>query len=125
MNGETVSGWQEVTPGSDLELTFKPDSDRNVKQVVVDGEKMEFIDSYTLENVSAWSAGTHTVEVTFGSRDIEITAVPGKRSIWASIPCSIIRPLKLLSISPYQMVLQGTRQAYRTTRFPSRRTDKP
>ena len=76
MNGETVSGWQEVTPGSDLELTFKPDSDRNVKQVVVDGEKMEFIDSYTLENVSAWSAGTHTVEVTFGSRDIEITANP-------------------------------------------------
>ena len=76
MNGETVSGWQEITPGSDLELTFKPDSDRNVKQVVVDGEKMEFIDSYTLENVSAWSAGTHTVEVTFGSRDIEITANP-------------------------------------------------
>lgn len=37
---------------------------------------MEFIDSYTLENVSAWSAGTHTVEVTFGSRDIEITANP-------------------------------------------------
>ena len=76
MDGKDVSGWQEVTPGSDLELTFKPDSDRNVKQVVVDGEKMEFIDSYTLENVSAWSAGTHTVEVTFGSRDIEITANP-------------------------------------------------
>ena len=65
MNGEAVSGWQKVTPGSDLSLTFTP-GDSNVKQVVVDGEKMEFIDSYTLENVSAWSAGTHTVEVTFG-----------------------------------------------------------
>ena len=76
MNDEAVSGWQKVTPGSDLSLTFTPDAGRNVKEVVVDGEKMEFIDSYTLENVSAWSADTHTVEVTFGSRDIEITANP-------------------------------------------------
>ena len=74
MNGEAVSGWQKVTPGSDLSLTFTPNTDRNVKEVVVDGEKMEFIDSYTLKNVSAWSAGTHTVEVTFGSRDISINA---------------------------------------------------
>ena len=76
MNGEAVSGWQKVTPGSDLSLTFTPGGDSNVKEVVVDGEKMEFIDSYTLEDVSAWSADTHTVEVTFGSRDIEITANP-------------------------------------------------
>lgn len=76
MNGEAVSGWQKVTPGSDLSLTFTPGGDSNVKEVVVDGEKMELIDSYTLENVSAWSADTHTVEVTFGSRDIEITANP-------------------------------------------------
>lgn len=76
MNDGEVSGWQKVTPGSDLSLTFTPDAGRNVKEVVVDGEKMEFIDSYTLENVSAWSADTHTVEVTFGSRDIEITANP-------------------------------------------------
>lgn len=76
MNDGEVSGWQKVTPGSDLSLTFTPGGDSNVKEVVVDGEKMEFIDSYTLEDVSAWSAGTHTVEVTFGSRDIEITANP-------------------------------------------------
>ncbi len=76
MNDGEVSGWQKVTPGDDLELAFTPGGDSNVKEVVVDGEKMEFIDSYTLENVSAWSAGTHTVEVTFGSRDIEITANP-------------------------------------------------
>lgn len=74
MNGEAVSGWQKVTPGDDLSLTFTPGGDSNVKQVVVDGEKMEFIDSYTLKNVSAWSAGAHTVEVTFGSRDISINA---------------------------------------------------
>lgn len=74
MNDGEVSGWQKVTPGSDLSLTFTPDAGRNVKEVVVDGEKMEFIDSYTLENVSAWSAGAHTVEVTFGSRDISIKA---------------------------------------------------
>ena len=74
MNGQEVSGWQKVTPGSDLSLTFTPNTDRNVKEVVVDGEKMEFIDSYTLKNVSAWSAGAHTVEVTFGSRDISINA---------------------------------------------------
>ena len=74
MNDGEVSGWQKVTPGSDLSLTFTPDAGRNVKEVVVDGEKMEFIDSYTLKNVSAWSAGTHTVEVTFGSRDISINA---------------------------------------------------
>ena len=74
MNGEAVSGWQKVTPGSDLSLTFTPGGDSNVKEVVVDGEKMEFIDSYTLEDVSAWSADTHTVEVTFGSRDISINA---------------------------------------------------
>ena len=74
MNDGEVSGWQKVTPGSDLSLTFTPNTDRNVKEVVVDGEKMEFIDSYTLKNVSAWSAGTHTVEVTFGSRDISINA---------------------------------------------------
>lgn len=74
MNGQEVSGWQKVTPGSDLSLTFTPDAGRNVKEVVVDGEKMEFIDSYTLKNVSAWSAGAHTVEVTFGSRDISINA---------------------------------------------------
>ena len=43
-------------------------------QALPKGEKMEFIDSYTLKNVSAWSAGTHTVEVTFGSRDISINA---------------------------------------------------
>ena len=76
MNDGEVSGWQKVTPGSDLSLTFTPDAGRNVKEVVVDGEKMEFIDSYTLENVSAWSAGAHTVEVTFGSRNIEISAKP-------------------------------------------------
>lgn len=76
MNGQEVSGWQKVTPGDDLSLIFTPNTDRNVKEVVVDGEKMEFIDSYTLKNVSAWSADTHTVEVTFGSRDIEITANP-------------------------------------------------
>ena len=76
MNGQEVSGWQKVTPGDDLSLIFTPNTDRNVKEVVVDGEKMEFIDSYTLENVSAWSAGTHTVEVTFGSRNIEISAKP-------------------------------------------------
>ena len=76
MNGQEVSGWQKVTPGDDLELAFTPGGDNNVKEVVVDGEKMEFIDSYTLENVSAWSADTHTVEVTFGSRDIEISAKP-------------------------------------------------
>ena len=74
MNGEAVSGWQKVTPGDDLSLIFTPNTDRNVKEVVVDGEKMEFIDSYTLKNVSAWSAGAHTVEVTFGSRDISINA---------------------------------------------------
>lgn len=74
MNDEAVSGWQKVTPGDDLELAFTPGGDNNVKEVVVDGEKMEFIDSYTLKNVSAWSAGTHTVEVTFGSRDISINA---------------------------------------------------
>ena len=74
MDGKEVSGWQKVTPGDDLSLTFTPGGDSNVKQVVVDGEKMEFIDSYTLENVCAWSAGTHTVEVTFGSRDISINA---------------------------------------------------
>lgn len=74
MNGQEVSGWQKVTPGDDLSLIFTPNTDRNVKEVVVDGEKMEFIDSYTLENVSAWSAGAHTVEVTFGSRDISINA---------------------------------------------------
>ena len=76
MNDGEVSGWQKVTPGDDLELAFTPGGDNNVKEVVVDGEKMEFIDSYTLENVSAWSADTHTVEVTFGSRDIEISAKP-------------------------------------------------
>ena len=76
MNDGEVSGWQKVTPGSDLSLTFTPGGDSNVKEVVVDGEKMEFIDSYTLENVSAWSAGAHTVEVTFGSRNIEISAKP-------------------------------------------------
>ena len=74
MDGKEVSGWQKVTPGDDLSLIFTPNTDRNVKEVVVDGEKMEFIDSYTLKNVSAWSAGTHTVEVTFGSRDISINA---------------------------------------------------
>ena len=74
MNGQEVSGWQKVTPGDDLSLIFTPNTDRNVKEVVVDGEKMEFIDSYTLEDVSAWSADTHTVEVTFGSRDISINA---------------------------------------------------
>lgn len=74
MNDGEVSGWQKVTPGSDLSLTFTPGGDSNVKQVVVDGEKMEFIDSYTLENVRAWREGTHTVEVTFGSRDISINA---------------------------------------------------
>ena len=74
MDGKEVSGWQKVTPGSDLSLTFTPGGDSNVKEVVVDGEKMEFIDSYTLEDVSAWSADTHTVEVTFGSRDISINA---------------------------------------------------
>ena len=76
MNGKTVSGWQNVTPGDDLELTFTPGDDRNVKEVVIDGEKMESIDSYTLENVKAWGKGIHTVEVTFGSRNIEISAVP-------------------------------------------------
>ena len=74
MDGKEVSGWQKVTPGDDLSLIFTPNTDRNVKEVVVDGEKMEFIDSYTLKNVSAWSADTHTVEVTFGSRDISINA---------------------------------------------------
>lgn len=74
MDGKGVSGWQKVTPGDDLSLTFTPGGDSNVKQVVVDGEKMEFIDSYTLKNVSAWSVGAHTVEVTFGSRDISINA---------------------------------------------------
>ena len=74
MDGKGVSGWQKVTPGDDLSLIFTPNADRNVKEVVVDGEKMEFIDSYTLKNVSAWSAGAHTVEVTFGSRDISINA---------------------------------------------------
>lgn len=74
MNGQEVSGWQKVTPGDDLSLIFTPNTDSNVKEVVVDGEKMEFIDSYTLEDVSAWSADTHTVEVTFGSRDISINA---------------------------------------------------
>ena len=76
MDGKEVSGWQKVAPGSDLSMTFTPGSDSNVKEVVVDGKKMELIDSYTLKDVSAWSAGTHTVEVTFGSRDIEITANP-------------------------------------------------
>ena len=56
MDGKEVSGWQKVTPGDDLSLTFTPGGDSNVKEVVVDGEKMEFIDSYTLKNVSAWSA---------------------------------------------------------------------
>lgn len=74
MDGHEVSGWQKVTPGADLALIFTPAAGRNVKEVVVDGEEMEFIDSYTLENVSVWSAGTHTVEVTFGSRDISINA---------------------------------------------------
>ncbi len=74
MDGHEVSGWQKVTPGSDLSLTFTPNASHNVKEVVVDGEKMEFIDSYTLKNVNAWSVGTHTVEVTFGSRDISINA---------------------------------------------------
>ena len=31
MNGEAVSGWQKVTPGSDLSLTFTPGGDSNVK----------------------------------------------------------------------------------------------
>ena len=51
MNDEAVSWWQKVTPGSNLELVFAPGGDSNVKKVVVDGEKMEFIYNYTLENV--------------------------------------------------------------------------
>lgn len=76
MDGKEVSGWQKAAPGSNLELVFAPGGDSNVKKVVVDGEKMEFIYNYTLENVRAWREGTHTVEVTFGSRNIEISASP-------------------------------------------------
>ena len=76
MNDTTVSGFQKVTAGEDLELTFTPGNNNKVKEVVVDGEKLEAIDSYTLSEVSAWGRGIHTVEVTFQSRDIEITANP-------------------------------------------------
>ena len=51
MDGKEVSGWQKAAPGSNLELVFAPGGDSNVKKVVVDGEKMEFIYNYTLENV--------------------------------------------------------------------------
>ena len=76
MNDTTVSGLQEVTAGEDLELTFTPGNNNRVKEVVVDGEKLGAVDSYTLSDVSAWGRGIHTVEVTFQSRDIEITANP-------------------------------------------------
>lgn len=66
-----VSGWTEVVQ-SDLLLTFSPDDNNKVKEVVVDGEEMGSIGSYNLQDVKAWSAGTHTVEVTFQSKDIEI-----------------------------------------------------
>ena len=51
MDGKEVSGWQKAAPRSNLELVFAPGGDSNVKKVVVDGEKMEFIYNYTLENV--------------------------------------------------------------------------
>lgn len=71
VENKEVSGWTEVAQG-DLSLTFSPDDNNNVKEVVVDGKRMGSIDSYTLHDVKAWSAGTHTVEVTFQSKDIEI-----------------------------------------------------
>ena len=76
MNDTTVSGLQEVTAGEELELTFTPGNNNKVKEVVVDGEKLGAIDSYTLSEVSAWGRGTHTVEVTFQSRDITIIPNP-------------------------------------------------
>ena len=76
MNDTTVSGLQEVTAGEDLELTFTPGNNNRVKEVVVDGEKLGAVDSYTLSDVSAWGRGIHTVEVTFQSRNITISADP-------------------------------------------------
>lgn len=78
MNDTTVSGLQEVTAGEDLELTFTPGNNNRVKEVVVDGEKLGAVDSYTLSDVSAWGRGIHTVEVTFQSRNITISADPWK-----------------------------------------------
>ena len=78
MNDTTVSGLQEVIAGEDLELTFTPGNNNRVKEVVVDGEKLGAVDSYTLSDVSAWGRGIHTVEVTFQSRNITISADPWK-----------------------------------------------
>lgn len=71
VENKKVSGWTEVAQG-DLSLTFSPDDNNKVKEVVVDGEEMGSIGSYNLQDVKAWSAGTHTVEVTFQSKDIKI-----------------------------------------------------
>lgn len=73
MNGQPVTGLQAVTAGEDLALTFTPGSNSNVQEVVIDGEKQGSLDSFTLRDVSAWGKGIHTVEVTFGSKNIRIT----------------------------------------------------
>ena len=72
LDGKEVSGLQKVTAGEDLELTFTPGNDNKIKEVVVDGEKQGVTDSYTFNDVSAWSKGIHTVEVSFQSKNISI-----------------------------------------------------
>lgn len=74
MGGEQVTGLQEFTAGSDLELTFTPGENNRVKEVRLNGEKQEVTgNAFSLKNVKSWGQGIQTVEVTFQSKDISIT----------------------------------------------------
>ncbi len=75
MSGQTVTGLQEVTAGSDLALTFIPGYNNRVKEVRVNGEKQEFTgNTFSLADVEPWCNGIQTVEVTFQSKNIRITS---------------------------------------------------
>ncbi len=58
------SGTVEVKEGDDLTFTITPDAGYKIDKIIVDGNVVETVNSYTFENVT----GLHTIEVSFSRK---------------------------------------------------------
>ncbi|BBB32873.1 hypothetical protein TTHT_1360 [Thermotomaculum hydrothermale] len=67
------SGTTTVTVGSDKTYTITPDSDYSIKDVLVDGQSVGAVSTYTFTNIT----NDHTIEVKFNASTYTITATAG------------------------------------------------
>jgi hypothetical protein len=81
----TPSGATAVNEGDDVTYTFTPDAGNAITDVVVDGQSLGIVTSYTFDDVAA----NHTIQAKFVTNSVNYTITPSVTGAHGSITPSV------------------------------------